>query len=434
MAKNSFDVLVIGAGPAGLMAAGQAASSGAQVVLLEKMDRPGRKLHITGKGRCNLTNIEELDGFLQHFQPDSRFLRHAFHQFFSQELLSFFESLGVSTIAERGGRVFPASSDAGQVVDALIRWAEHQDVNIRTGLAVKEINPAEAGRWKVRALATAGTSRQQRSSVPAPSDFGAQVVILATGGSSYPGTGSTGDGYRLAAALGHEITTLRPALIPLDTAGDIAPRLEGLSLRNVSLNLLVDDRKAAQEFGEMLFTHFGVSGPIVLTLSLQAVDALRAGRRVSLSIDLKPALDHETLKARLLREIDAHGKRQYRTLLVSLLPRSLIPLCIEQTGIPADKPAHQITSAERKRLRLWLKDFRLTVTGHRPMAQAIVTAGGISTAQVDPTSMQSRLHPGLFFAGEVLDINADTGGYNLQAAFSTGWLAGQSAYRFIADR
>jgi hypothetical protein len=250
---------------------------------------------------------------------------------------------------------------------------------------------------------------------------------LATGGASYPGTGSTGDGYRLAKELGHTIVLIRPALVPLDTAGDVAARLEGLSLRNVAVRVWFDDRMQDQAFGEMLFTRFGVSGPIILTLSRDIVDALRSRKRVRLSIDLKPALDDEKLDARLLRELDARGKRQYRTLLKDLLPRTLIPVCIEQTGIPADKVAHQITAMERLRLLRWLKDFRLEVTGHRPIAQAIITAGGVDTREVDPRTMASRLVPGLYLAGELLDVDADTGGYNLQAAFSTGWMAGRSA-------
>jgi len=431
MAEGAFDLIVIGGGPAGMMAAGQAAGRGISTLLLEKMDRPGRKLRITGKGRCNLTNIDALDDFLGHFQPQGRFLRHAFHQFFSEDLIQFFASLGVGTVVERGGRVFPASSDAQQVVDALRDWSSRQGVAIRCGLAVDKLIPAEAG-WLVQARVAGQRQRAVPAAAGDPVRLHARAVVLATGGSSYPGTGSTGDGYRIAAGLGHEVTPQRPALIPLDTAGAVAARLEGLSLRNVELNLLVDGRRQARAFGEMLFTHFGVSGPIVLTLSLQAVDALRRGHEVVLSIDLKPALDHGMLKARLLRELDAHGKRQFGTLLASLLPRSLIPVCVEQSGIPADKPAHQITAEERKRLRLWLKDFRLAVTGHRPMAQAIVTAGGVALGEVDPRTMQSRLHPGLFFAGEVLDVNADTGGYNLQAAFSTGLLAGNSAAQWLS--
>jgi len=260
-----------------------------------------------------------------------------------------------------------------------------------------------------------------------PGFYHADAVIVATGGASYPGTGSTGDGYRMAEAVGHAIVPICPALVPLETAGDVAPRLQGLSLRNVTARLLVDGKKQTELFGEMLFTHFGVSGPIILSLSRRAVDALRRGQETILSIDLKPALDERKLDARLLRDLDGRGKRQLHTLLKGLLPQKLIPVCIDQTAIAPHKPAHQVTAGERQRLCAWLKDFRLSVTDHRPWAEAIVTAGGVDTREVDPRTMESRLVEGLYFAGEVLDVDGDTGGYNLQAAFSTGWLAGRSA-------
>ncbi len=407
------DVIVIGGGAAGLMAAGRAAQQGAATLLVEKMDRPGRKLHITGKGRCNLTNIAPLDDFITHFGPGGRFLYTAFHRFFNADLVDFFHQLGMQTVTERGGRAFPASSDAGEVVTRLEQWIARQRVTVWTGARVD------------RLLIENGAVRGIQL------DDGrchyAGAVVVATGGASYPGTGSTGDGYRLAEAAGHTIVPIRPALVPLDTAGNDAARLEGLSLRNVSVALWIEGTQRAEAFGEMLFTRQGVSGPVILTLSKQAVDALRDGLRVRLAIDLKPALDEQQLDARLLRDLDAHGKKQFHTLLKGLLPRTLIPVCVDHVGIPADKPAHQITTGERQRLRLWLKDFRLDVTGHRPLAAAIITAGGVDTREVDPRTLESRLVSGLYFAGEVLDIDADTGGYNLQAAFSTGWLAGTSA-------
>jgi predicted Rossmann fold flavoprotein len=258
-------------------------------------------------------------------------------------------------------------------------------------------------------------------------------VIITTGGASYPGTGSTGDGYKFAKSLGHTVTPVRPALVPLETSGKIAPKLRGLSLRNVKASMIVDGKIKASAFGEMLFTHFGLSGPIILTLSRQVVDALQERCQVEISIDLKPALDELKLDARLRRDFDAHGKRQYRNLLKGLLPRKLIPICISATEIAPDKQAHQINANERKRLLAWLKDVRFTITGHRSFNQAIITAGGVSTREVDPRTMASRLVKGLFFAGEVLDLDADTGGYNLQAAFSTGWLAGRSAAKVSPD-
>jgi len=408
-------VIVVGAGVAGLMAAGQAAESGAGVLLLEKMNRPARKLCITGKGRCNLTNVALLADFIAHFGPNGRFLRQAFSRFFTPDLVAFFQELGVPTVTERGGRVFPASEEAQEVADALAGWVRGRGVTLRTQ------SPVE--RLIVEGRRVMGV----QVSFEKPGFYRADAVIVATGGASYPSTGSTGDGYRLAKAVGHTIVPIRPALVGLETAGDVAPRLQGLSLRNVTARLLVEGKKQAELFGEMLFTHFGVSGPIILSLSRQAVDALRQGQRVTLSIDLKPALDERKLDGRLLRDLDAHGKRQFRTLLKGLLPQKLIPVCLSQTAILPDKPAHQITSRERLRLRTWLKDFRLNVTGHRPLAEAIITAGGVDTREIDPRTMGSRLVEGLYFAGEVLDVDADTGGYNLQAAFSTGWLAGRSA-------
>lgn len=423
-------VIVVGGGPAGLMAAGQAAEQGAECLLLEKMNRPGRKLRITGKGRCNLTNVATVSEFTTHFGPNGRFLRQAFSRFFSSELVAFFEGLGVHTVTERGGRVFPQKERADEVADALVAWVRD------CGVTVKPLSPVErivfAG-GRVAGVQLADPACRAKSAVTAsPSgcvDHRADAVIVATGGASYPGTGSTGDGYRMATSVGHTVVPIRPALVPLITAGDVAPRLQGLSLRNVTVRVRVNGTQLAEAFGEMLFTHFGVSGPIILSLSRQIVDALREGRNVSLAIDLKPALDAQKLDARLLRDLDASGKRHYRTLLRDLLPAKLIPVCIDLTGIAADKPAHQITGDERKRLRTWLKDFRLEVTGHRPFTQAIITAGGVDTREVDPRTMGSRLVKGLFFAGEVLDVDADTGGYNLQAAFSTGWLAGRSAAR-----
>jgi predicted Rossmann fold flavoprotein len=400
------------------MAAGRAAELGAETLLLEKMNRPGRKLCITGKGRCNLTNVAPLSDFITRFGPNGQFLRQAFSRFFSAELVALFEELGVPTVTERGGRVFPVSGQAREVVDALVHWVRKRGGTLRTRSPVERLL-VEGGRV---VGVQVSPNRVHRC----------DAVIIATGGASYPATGSTGDGYRLAQSVGHTIVPIRPALVPLETAGDIAPRLQGLSLRNVAVRVWVNEKKQAEAFGEMLFTHFGVSGPTILTLSRQVVDALRLGQRVTLSIDLKLALDERRLDARLLRDLDAHGKQQFHTLLKDLLPRKLIPVCIDLLGIPPNRVAHQITAQERERLRIWLKDFRLEVTGHRPFAEAIVTAGGVDTREVDPRTMASRLAEGLYLAGEVLDVDGDTGGFNLQAAFSTGWLAGRSAARWAA--
>ncbi len=409
---SSRQIIVIGGGAAGLMAAGQAAQLGADVLLIEKMNAPGRKIFISGKGRCNITNVAPLRDFLEHFGATGKFLRQSFHRYFSEDLLAFFHAEGVQTVTERGGRVFPASNEASEVVDALVNWARRSGAKIWTDSPARQML-IEDGR--VIGVQTEHTR------------LNADAVIVATGGASYPGTGSTGDGYRFAKEAGHRLIPIRPALVPLVTVGDTAKKMQGLSLRNVAVSVWINGKKSAHAFGEMLFTHFGVSGPVILTLSRGVVDALRAGGKVYLSIDLKPALDHPKLDERLLRDIQAHGKQQYQTLLKGLLPHKMISVCIEQTGIPVDKRVNQISAQERKRLRLWLKDLRLEISDHRSFKQAIVTAGGVDTREVDPKTMQSRLVQGLYFAGELLNIDADTGGYNLQAAFSTGWLAGRSA-------
>jgi len=416
-------VIVVGAGAAGLMAAGQAAAMGAETLLLEKMERPARKLRITGQGRCNLTNVDPLEQALRHFEPSGYFLRPAFYRFYNDDLRALLDELGVPTEVQRGGRVFPVSERARDVVDALGRWVDEQGVTLRTR--------SPASRLLVKDGRVAGVEVSGGQIFPRTPDPCSTAVIVATGGASYPATGSTGDGYRMAEAVGHTIVPIRPALVPLETAGQVAPRLQGLSLRNVNVSVWLDGRKEGEAFGEMLFTHFGVSGPIILTLSRRVVDALRRDRRVTLSLDLKPALDHPALDARLLRDVEAHPKRHVQNLLKGLLPSKLIPVCIDLIGIPAHKVAHQITSEERKRLRTWMKGFRLEVTGHRSFEEAIVTAGGVDTSEVDPHTMASRVVPGLYFAGEVLDVDADTGGYNLQAAFSTGWVAGRSAAGYL---
>jgi predicted Rossmann fold flavoprotein len=415
--RDEEAIIVVGGGASGMMAAGRAAECGAQVLLLERTKRLGNKLRITGKGRCNLTNVAAPSDFITHFGPNGVFLRNAFARFFNQDLIDFFAAHGVPTVVERGQRVFPASNDAHQVADALADYLRRNGARVRFKARVEELE-AEDGR-------IAGVRTEEGEFLAA------QAVIVATGGASYPGTGSTGDGYRLAKALGHTIVPIRPALVPLVVKEGHAEALQGLSLKNVEVTLLLEGQPVTRHFGEMLFTHFGVSGPIILTLSAQAVDRLGQGE-LELSIDLKPALSDEQLDRRLQRDFDRFGKRAFRNILKELLPRKMIALFVRLTGIPPGKPGHQITAAERKRLFDLLRDFRLTIVGHRPIAEAIVTAGGVSTREIDPRTMESRLVQGLYFCGEVLDINADTGGYNLQAAFSTGYVAGQSAARAVA--
>lgn len=409
-------IIVVGGGAAGLIAAGQAAEMGAEVLVLEKMPRPGLKLRITGKGRCNLTNIAPLHEFIDHFGKNGNFLRQAFAQFFSEELVTFFKELGVATLTERGGRVFPASDRADEVIGVLGNWVMGR-ARIKTNCAVKNLF-VENGQ-------VVGVKAQSKSSDWEV--FRADRVIIATGGKSYPATGSTGDGYDLAKSVGHTIVLPRPALVPLETGGGTASRLQGLSLKNVNVKVIIEEKIRADAFGEMLFTHFGVSGPIILSLSKICVDALLVGKKVAISIDLKPAIDDQKLDQRILRDFSQYGKKQFQNIIKLLLPQKLIPVCAELTGIEPGKPGNQINSAERKRLRVWLKDFQHEISGYRSFNEAIITAGGVDLKEIDPRTMESRLVKGLYFAGEILDFDADTGGYNLQAAFSTGWVAGKSA-------
>ncbi|MBL7177065.1 MAG: NAD(P)/FAD-dependent oxidoreductase [Desulfobacteraceae bacterium] len=394
------------------MAAGQAAEEGVDTLLLEKMKRPARKLCITGKGRCNITNIVELPDFIAHFGKTGRFLHQAFCRFFTPDLMDFFKALGLELVTERGGRVFPASGRALDVLEVLLQWLELSGVQIKLSSKVD-------GLTMINQRITGVVSRGR--------EIPCDAVILATGGASFPATGSTGDGYRLAESAGHNVVPIRPALVPLETSGDAAGKMAGLNLRNINVRMLVNNKRRKEAFGEMIFTEFGVTGPVILTLSGEAVDAMRDGHKIALSIDLKPGLDEKKLDARLLRDIASRGKEQVRSFLRGLLPREMIPVCLNLTEIPPDGQASRISGKERRRLLTWLKDFRLEVTGYRPLAEAIITAGGIDTREVDPRTMESRLTKGLFIAGELLDIHADTGGYNLQAAFSTGWLAGRSA-------
>ncbi|GAB1400669.1 NAD(P)/FAD-dependent oxidoreductase [Aminivibrio sp.] len=378
------------------------------MTLLERMDRPGRKLRICGKGRGNIGNTAPMDEFLSHFGRNFRFLRPAFSHFFTPDTVALLHGLGVPTKEERGGRLFPESDSAQDLVDAFVRHARANGTTIRTGCRVG-----------VRRLAHGVRGRLRRPGLGGPGHPG-------HGRASYPATGSTGDGYELARSLGHAVTPITPASSPWSRRRH-GRRLQGLSLKNVRAELRVDGKKAGDEMGEMLFTHFGLSGPIILTLSKAAVQAVDQGRKAEILIDLKPALDPAKLDARLQRDLKEHGRMHLENLLKGLMPPKLIPVCLEQTGLAGDKAAHQVSAEERRRLRMWLKELRFTVSGYRPLREAIVTAGGVSLTEVNPKTMQSRVCPGLFLAGEVLDMDADTGGFNLQAALSSGYLAGLSA-------
>jgi len=409
--KSIYDVIVIGAGASGMMAAGRAAECGARVVLLEKMSRVGLKLGITGKGRCNLTNQGDIQTFLDRFSPDGRFLRNCFARFFNEDLIAFFEQRGVPLVVERGGRVFPQSNRALDVVSALLAYLKENRVKLIKESSVQEIR-IQSGRVE-------GVKLSQ-GVLEAP------AVILATGGASYPQTGSTGDGFRMARKAGHTLVPIRPFLVPLMIKEPWVPELQGLSLKNISASVYLNGRKKISEFGEMLFTHFGISGPIILTLSGQVGDWLKEGQ-VEISLNLKPALTEKQLDERLKRELLTHHLKGIQGVLKFLVPNKMTPIFLTLLQIPGDKKGNQITAEERQRLKTLLTDLRLTVSGTRPLEEAIITAGGISLKEVDPRTMESKIIKGLFLCGEVLDIQGKTGGYNLQAAFSTGWVAGESA-------
>ena len=403
------DVIVIGGGASGLIAALSAAAQGASVLLLDKNVKLGRKLRITGKGRCNLTNDCDVNEVLRHIPGDGRFLYSALTAFSPQDTIAFFEQNGLPLKTERGKRVFPQSDRADDVADLLIRMCKNAGVSFRQGCAT-ELSCQDG--------AIKGVF------------IGDQLIeckccIVCTGGLSYPLTGSTGDGYRFAESAGHHIEALRPSLVPLESPDPCCQRLQGLSLKNVALRIYEDERLLCCDQGEMLFTHFGVSGPLVLSASARMLHWDRCIYRME--IDLKPALDEKKLDDRLLRDFTKNRNRDFRHALEELAPQSLIPELIRLSGIPADLKANSVTKEMRRSLLQAFKAFPIPLSGTRPWAEAIITAGGVCTKEVSPRSMESKLVSGLFFAGEVLDLDAYTGGYNLQIAWSTGRLAGLSA-------
>ena len=402
-----------------MMAAVIAAERGKEVVLLEKMDQTGRKLRITGKGRCNLTNTAVLRDYLPHIGSDSRFLRNAFGVFFNRELMDFFEQRGVPLVEERGGRVFPKSNKALDIFLALMQELERNPkVTIRKNSAVNEILITEEGDEK----SVSGVRLMDGTRIASHS------VVLATGGLSYPTTGSTGAGYRMAASLGHSVVEPVPSLVPLVSSDPIPRDLIGFTLKNVGLTLTeASGKKLWEGFGEMSFTEDGLTGPIVLSASRMVSRRLHEGETPLIAhLDLKPAVEAEVLDKRLIADLNGSGTRIFNDALRLWLPAELIPLALGRLHIEYYKRLHQINAAERKRLLMFLKDVSFTITGTREYDKAIVTQGGVSLKEVNPKTMESKLIKGLYLAGEVLDLDADTGGYNLQIAFSTGHAAGMS--------
>jgi predicted Rossmann fold flavoprotein len=406
MIKKSL--IVVGAGPAGLIAAITAADAGQVVTIFESMPKPARKLGISGKGRGNITNTASYDKFLLHFNNRGRFLKTAFKKFFNKELVEFLAKEGLPTTEERGGRVFTSSGKATDIVNCLHKAVLKRGIKLMLGTPVKELLIKDG---KCIGVST-GTIKYYASN-----------VIIATGGLSYPGTGSTGDGLRFAKNCGHEIIKPLPSLCGLKPKIPLPGYLEGVAPRNINAQLFIDGKKTAEEFGEMLFQDGYLAGPVIITLSRLAVPALDKKCKCEILIDLKPALDHQKLDKRLLRDIQEKKDQRFVDIIGGLLPNGLRQYCIKSLKLNTTVKADQTTAETRKNLRIWLKELKFEIIGHAPWEQAIVTAGGVSTKDINPTTMESRKIKNLYFAGEIIDIDADTGGFNLQAAFSTGYLA-----------
>lgn len=435
------DIIIVGGGAAGLMAAGRAGELGARILLLEKTDSIGKKILSSGKTRCNLTNSADLKNFICMYGDNGRFLYNAFHRFFRPELLDFLSRYGLTTKTERGGRIFPVSDNAHDVVNVFKKYLAEGKVQIKLNTKVIAIN----------FLRSSPTCLIQTQS----GNYQSKCVIIATGGATWPETGSTGDGYEISRQIGHSIVKLKPALVPLIVQEQkLARSMQGVSLRNVRATAFQGEASAINtlhtpscsygrgekklphppviesRFGEMLFTHFGLGGPIILLMSLAVVETLEKGP-VSIFIDLKPALTKDQLRKRLQRDLDKSGKRKIAGIMKEYLPAKTIDPFIALTGMDKEKPAHQISAAEREKIIELLKALRFNIKAPLPLTKAIVTAGGVSLDEIDPRTMVSRNVPGLYFCGEVMDIDADTGGYNLQAAFSTGYVAGENAAKYV---
>ena len=409
-------ILIIGGGAAGMMAAVFAAKNGNNVELFEKNEKLGKKLFITGKGRCNITNAADLEDFFPAVTSNPKFLYSAFYSFTNEQVISFFEELGVRTKVERGGRVFPVSDHSSDVIQALKSEMERLGVKINLNAEVKELITEKNSAGEIVKGIRLASGKQKIG----------DTVIVATGGISYPSTGSTGDGYRFARKCGHKVSELSPSLVPMEVKEWYAGELMGLSLRNIEIRITDGKKKLYQEFGEMLFTHYGVTGPVILSASSIVGKKLK-DKELTLHIDLKPALTEEQLDKRVLREFEANHNRQFKNAVDSLFPSKLRPVIVELSGISEEKKVHEITKEERLRFVRLIKDFTMTLTGLRGYNEAIITKGGVSVKEIDPGTMESKLVKGLYFAGEVLDLDAVTGGYNLQIAWSTGYLAGINA-------
>ena len=409
-----MNVIVIGGGAAGMMAAIMSSRNGNQVTILEKMRSMGRKLSITGKGRCNITNATDMDNFIKNVPGNGKFLYSAFSQFTNQDAINFFNEIGVKTKVERGDRVFPVSDSAMEVIDKLKKELEKQKVKVIVDTPVKCLVIKDG---KVTGVKTESGKT-----------FECDKVILATGGKSYPTTGSTGDGYKIAKAVGHTIVEPKASLVPLETFENKVEKLQGLSLKNVGVKIYDGEKLVYEDFGEMLFTHYGVTGPVILSASahilrIKNINEKLKSQTIKIKIDLKPALTTEKLEARIQRDLEKYTKKQYKNSLGDLLPGKMIPYIVEESNIDEEKQTDQITKEERKKIAELLKGLEFTIKDFRPIEEAIITAGGINIKEINSSTMESKIVEGLYFAGEIIDVDAYTGGFNLQIAYSTAYVA-----------
>jgi predicted Rossmann fold flavoprotein len=410
--KNKYEAVVIGAGVSGLFAAIKLAENGKEVIIIEKMRSAGRKLLITGKGRCNITNMSPHSHFFKNTFPNGKFLKYAFGKFFNKDIVQFLNENGVETEVQRGERVFPKSEKSKDILDVFMKKIKTLKIPIVYNAEIKKILQADN---QINAVEFEINNSLHK--------IESKNVIICTGGKSYPATGSTGDGYRFAKDLGHNIIKARPALVPLVEKHDISKQLQGLNLKNVSASLWIDNKKFKSEFGEMIFTHFGLSGPIILTLSRYAVEALQAKKEVKISIDLKPALDEQKLDKRLLRDIEEHAKKRFENVIKLWLPSKLAVFFLKHLKLNPNTEANQISAKERKKILYNLKNFDIEINDYRGYEEAIITSGGVDLDEINSKTMESKLVKGLYFAGEVIDLDAITGGFNLQIAYSTAYVA-----------
>lgn len=427
-------IMIIGGGAAGMMAAIAAARQGARVTLIEKNEKTGKKIYITGKGRCNLTNSCDADTFFSSIVSNPKFLYSAFYEFDNQAVIRFFQEAGCPVKEERGGRIFPVSDHSYDVMGALQKQMQRLGVEVMLNRQVRELlleeladGETQSSKKIQRSKKVTGVILSDRTRITG------DAVIIAAGGKSYPSTGSSGDGYTIAESAGHSIVETKPALVPFVVKESWCSRLQGLSLKNVSVRLEDGKKMIYEGFGEMLFTHFGVSGPLMISASSYYAKKA-AGRTVTLGIDLKPALTVEQLDKRILRDFDENQNKQFKNVLAGLLPSKMIPVMIGLSGIPEEKKVNEISREERAALISLFKNLSMTVTGTRDYTEAIITQGGVSVKEINPSTMESRLVKSLYFAGEVLDADALTGGFNLQIAWSTGYLAGISAAKELQSK